>query len=94
PATDLVRPEPAEAAPEMPAADSMPVAPTPPPPPVTPAAEVTEYVPEPAEARTEEPAEARTEEPAPHSNGSAPESLKDIKLDRSSLVRELSDLLR
>ena len=83
--SESVPPLPVEYAPEMPAADLMPVATPPPPPPE--AAESDdddngdEDVPE---------ADDAPDPPAPV----APQSLKDIKLDRSSLVRELSDLLR
>jgi Domain of unknown function (DUF4388) len=88
PLPDVGQPEPVEVAPEMPVADSMPVTPSPPPPPPdAPAAEATEDAPP-------TPEEAPAEDQVAPSNGTAAESLKDIKLDRSSLVRELSDLLR
>jgi hypothetical protein len=77
----LVEPQPAQMAPELPAADLMPVASPPPPPP-----EVNE-----PNALEDVPAEKAPDAPP---GPVTPESLKDIKLDRSSLVRELSDLLR
>ena len=88
PAIGAVVPDPPELAelesmpvPEMPDADLMPAASPPPPPP-----EVDE-----PQAVDEVAAEKALAAPA---DPGTPESLKDIKLDRASLVRELSDLLR
>jgi hypothetical protein len=89
PADEAVAPDPpglaelesTRVAPEMPDADLVPVASPPPPPPeVAEPKAVSEVAAEEALAATADP--------------SIPESLKDIKLDRASLVRELSDLLR
>ncbi|CAN5701335.1 hypothetical protein BH20ACT23_BH20ACT23_06730 [soil metagenome] len=96
PVSDTVQPEPVKVAPEMPAGESMPVAPSPPPPPDAPDAEPAPEAPETdatEAASSETPAEAPPQG-SPPSNGLPTKSLKDIKLDRSSLVRELSDLLR
>jgi len=87
PATDQEadQPEPVQAAPHMPAADLMPVAVLPPPPP--PEAAISD---DDEDGDEDAASDQAPEPPAPD----APPSLKDIKLDRSSLVRELSDLLR
>jgi len=81
PEADL--PEPVPAAPHMPA-DLMPAVSPPPPPPEAVTADSDEDWEE----------DVASDEAAEPPGPVAPESLKDIKLDRSSLVRELSDLLR
>jgi hypothetical protein len=79
--SESVELQPAEATHEMPAADPVPIVSPPPPPP-----EVSE-----SDEVEEVPADKAPDVP---SGPVTPESFKDIKLDRSSLVRELSDLLR
>jgi hypothetical protein len=75
---------------KMPAADLIPVASPPPPPPEVAEAGAVDQVHEDEAVDEVSDDEAPEAPPGPVT----PDSLKDIKLDRSSLVRELSDLLR